>query len=94
MILLGAELIESWQPVLLGFAGILLFSSYKLLSGKSDNEDEDLEQNAIVKLCRSALSTLAHVGLTDQGSLVSVIVEPLIVLDMISPASAGDYNRK
>lgn len=52
MILLGAELIESWQPVLLGFAGILLFSSYKLLSGKSDNEDEDLEQNAIVKLCR------------------------------------------
>ncbi len=32
MILLGTELIESWKPVLLLFAGILLFSSYKLLA--------------------------------------------------------------
>ena len=72
MILLGAELIESWQPVLLGFAGILLFSSYKLLSGKADNEDEDLEQNAIVKLCRSALSMLAHIDFIDQGSLIAM----------------------
>lgn len=54
MILLGSELIESWKPVLLLFAGILLFSSYKLLaSGDSaDADDEDLSDNGIVKLCR------------------------------------------
>lgn len=55
MILLGSELIESWQPVLLLFAGILLLSSYKLLSGKDEEEDEDLDNNAIVKLCRYAV---------------------------------------
>ena len=53
MILLGSELIESWKPVLLLFAGILLLSSYKLLtSGGEDAEDEDLSDNSIVKLCR------------------------------------------
>ena len=52
MILLGAELIESWQPVLLGFAGILLFSSYRLLFSNSEEDDEDLNDNSIVKLCR------------------------------------------
>ena len=53
MILLGSELIESWKPVLLFFAGILLFSSYKLLaSGGEDAEDEDLSENGVVKLCR------------------------------------------
>lgn len=53
MILLGSELIESWKPVLLLFAGILLFSSYKLLaSGGEDAEDEDLSDNGVVKLCR------------------------------------------
>ena len=56
MILLGSELIDSWKPVLLLFAGILLFSSYKLLaSGESDDaDDEDLSDNGIVKLCRWA----------------------------------------
>ena len=53
MILLGSELIESWKPVLLLFAGILLLSSYKLLtSGSEDAEDEDLSENGVVKLCR------------------------------------------
>lgn len=53
MILLGSELIESWKPVLLLFAGILLFSSFKLLAGGSDEgEEEDLTDNGIVKLCR------------------------------------------
>lgn len=53
MILLGSELIESWKPVLLLFAGILLFSSFKLLTGgKDEGEDEDLTDNGIVKLCR------------------------------------------
>ncbi|KAL3162674.1 hypothetical protein ABBQ38_008718 [Trebouxia sp. C0009 RCD-2024] len=53
MILLGSELIESWKPVLLLFAGILLFSSFKLLTGgKDEGEDEDLSDNGVVKLCR------------------------------------------
>lgn len=53
MILLGSELIESWKPVLLLFAGILLFSSFKLLTGgKDEGEEEDLTDNGIVKLCR------------------------------------------
>ena len=73
MILLGSELIESWKPVLLLFAGILLFSSYKLLSsGESDDaDDEDLSDNGIVKLCRWACAcTLAFCkGSTAAGSL-------------------------
>lgn len=58
MILLGSELIESWKPVLLLFAGILLFSSFKLLTGgKDDGDDEDLSDNGVVKLCRFALAS-------------------------------------
>ncbi|KAK9804777.1 hypothetical protein WJX72_004869 [[Myrmecia] bisecta] len=53
MIVLGVELIDRFQPVLLLFAGILLASSYKLLaSGGGEEEEEDLNDNAIVKLCR------------------------------------------
>ena len=60
MILLGAELIESWQPVLLGFAGILLFSSYRLLFSNSEDENEDLNNNSIVKLCRSVMQACVN----------------------------------
>ncbi len=74
MILLGSELIDSWKPVLLLFAGILLFSSYKLLaSGDSDDaDDEDLSDNGIVKLCRWACAcTLAYCkGSTAAGCLL------------------------
>ena len=54
MIGLGAELIEQSQAVLLVFAGILLFSSYKLLASGADNDedDEDLSGNFIVKTCK------------------------------------------
>ena len=52
IILLGVELIETFKPVLLGFAGILIYSSVKILvSGDDDNED-DLSENNIVKICR------------------------------------------
>lgn len=52
MILGGAALIENFEPVLLAFAGVLLFSSFKLLSADDEDEDEDLTDNFIVKLCR------------------------------------------
>ena len=58
MILLGAELIDRFQPVLLGFAGLLLFSSWKLLTRGS--EDEDLSDNNIVRLCRCSPTCLAN----------------------------------
>lgn len=41
MILAGALVIEEFHPVLLAFAGILLFSSYKLLT-ETEEEEEDL----------------------------------------------------
>lgn len=55
MVLLGVELIENFKPVLLVFAGILIFSSYKLLSEGDDDEEEDMADNAIVKFCSKFL---------------------------------------
>lgn len=43
MILAGAAAIDRFHPVLLLFAGILLFSSYKLLT-ESEEEEEDLSE--------------------------------------------------
>lgn len=54
LIVLGADIVESWKPVLLIFAAILLFSSFKLLLVNGDeDEDEDLSNNAIVRFSRS-----------------------------------------
>lgn len=51
---LGVEIVESFAPVLLLFAGILVYSSYKiLLRDNEDDEEEDLADNKIVKFCRS-----------------------------------------
>ncbi len=52
MIVLGVDIVERFEPVLLLFAGILIYSSYKMLAGGEDDEDEDLENNKIVKFCR------------------------------------------
>lgn len=54
MILLGAELIDNFQPVLLGFAALLLASAWKLLAQGGSDEEEDLSNNSIVRLCRQA----------------------------------------
>lgn len=55
MIVLGTELIQKFEPVLLVFAGILVYSSYSLLVGGDDDEEEDLTDNAIVKFCRNLI---------------------------------------
>ena len=52
LIVIGAELVTNFQPVLLVFAGVLLYSSYGLLVKKEDNDDGDLSDNQIVKACR------------------------------------------
>jgi TerC family integral membrane protein len=50
MILLGEQAIEAFHPVLLIFAAILVYSSFKILFGKEEEEGEqDLSNNMIVK---------------------------------------------
>lgn len=52
MIVLGVDLIENFEPLLAVFAGILIFSSYKILApGKDDEDEEDLSDNFLVKAC-------------------------------------------
>lgn len=50
MIFIGVQAIERFQIVTLLFAGILLYSAFKLLT-ESDEED-DLENNAVMKFSR------------------------------------------
>ncbi len=46
---------QSFRPVLIAFAGILLYTAYGLLTAGDEDEDEDLSDNAVVKLCRRVL---------------------------------------
>lgn len=51
MIGLGAAALQNFHAILLVFAGILVYSSAKVLfAGESDEEQEDLSDNTIVKL--------------------------------------------
>ena len=56
MILAGVELVANFKPLLLVFAAILLFSSYKILFKNEDEEEEDLADNFIVKLVKKVCS--------------------------------------
>ena len=56
LIVAGVQLVQSWKPILAVFAAVLLFSSYKLLTDKSE-DDEDLQNNTIIKLCKQYLKT-------------------------------------
>ncbi|KAK3237414.1 hypothetical protein CYMTET_52509 [Cymbomonas tetramitiformis] len=55
MILVGAAAIEQFEPVLLVFAGILLFSSFKLLVAGDEEDEEDLSENFVVKFCQKLI---------------------------------------
>lgn len=55
LILAGSAAVEHFRPVLLVFAAILLFSSYKLLT-EEEEEDEDLSDNALVNLCKKFIT--------------------------------------
>ncbi len=53
----GVELVDQFEPVLLVFAGILLYSSYQLLFASNDEKDEDdLQDNSIVNVGYTVIS--------------------------------------
>lgn len=55
---LGAVALQQFHQVLLLFAGVLFFSSYKILfKGDGDGEEEDLSKNAVVKFAKSNFKT-------------------------------------
>ena len=56
MIVAGATVIEEFEPILVIFAGILIFSSYKLLANNEEEEEEDLKDSAVVKFCSSVIA--------------------------------------
>jgi TerC family integral membrane protein len=54
MIIVGVELIEQFEPLLLLFAAILLYSSFRLLADSEDG-DEDLSKNSLVQFCQKLI---------------------------------------
>lgn len=67
---LGEAAMSVFQPILLGFAAILIFSSYKLLSEGEDEEDGDLSDN---KLIAFASSVLDATDSYDGGNFFTVV---------------------
>jgi len=58
MITLGGFAIEFFRPVLLVFAGILVYSSAQiLLEGDGDDDEEDMNDNTIVKFSRRIIDS-------------------------------------
>eukprot|EP01023_Acetabularia_acetabulum_P004688 TRINITY_DN119_c0_g1_i1.p2 TRINITY_DN119_c0_g1~~TRINITY_DN119_c0_g1_i1.p2 ORF type:complete len:360 (-),score=62.48 TRINITY_DN119_c0_g1_i1:294-1373(-) len=56
MIVLGVEMVESFKPVLVIFAAILVYSSLKLLlPDQEEEEDEDLSNNWVVKYVKKII---------------------------------------
>lgn len=54
-IALGEAAMSLFHPILLGFAAILLFSSYKLLSEGEGGEDGDLTDNKLIAFVSNTL---------------------------------------
>lgn len=60
MIGAGAVAIHQFHVVLLGFAGILIFSSAQVLLGGDDDEKEDLSDNIIVKFSNKFIKSTSE----------------------------------
>ena len=59
MIGLGAAALEKFHAILLVFAGILVYSSAKtLIPADEDEDEEDLNENAIVKFSRNLIDSV------------------------------------
>lgn len=54
-IALGEAAMSAFHPVLLGFAAVLIFSSYKLVTEGDSDEDEDLTGNQVVAVASRLL---------------------------------------
>ncbi|CAM9394190.1 unnamed protein product, partial [Hapterophycus canaliculatus] len=54
-IALGEAAMNVFHPVLLGFAAILIYSSYKLLTEGEGDEEEDLSDNKLIAFASSTL---------------------------------------
>jgi TerC family integral membrane protein len=59
MILVGVELVQRFRVVTLLFAGVLLASAVKLLS-EGDHDDEEMNNNAMVKLSKSFCKSVSY----------------------------------
>ncbi|CAM9523148.1 unnamed protein product [Discosporangium mesarthrocarpum] len=57
-IALGEAALSVFQPVLLGFAGVLIFSSYKLLTEGDEDGEDDLSGNQVIKLSSKLLDAV------------------------------------
>lgn len=57
MIGLGAVALENFRPVLLVFAGVLVYSSGKILLEGDDDDEEDMNENAIVKFSKKVFDS-------------------------------------
>lgn len=60
MIGVGAVAIQQFHVVLLAFAGILLYSSGSVLLGGDSDEEEDLADNAIIKLANNFIKSTSE----------------------------------
>lgn len=77
-IALGEVAMDLFHPVLLGFAGVLLFSAYTLLAEGDEDGDEDLTDNKVIAFAANILDA------TDSydGDKFFTVVRPLPVFDL------------
>ncbi|CAJ1333890.1 unnamed protein product [Effrenium voratum] len=52
---LGAQLLQRFDFLILGFAAILVYASYQALSGSDDDQDDSIEDSAIFKTLSSVV---------------------------------------
>ena len=60
MIGAGAVAIQQYHAVLLGFAGILIYSSAKVLIGDDEEEEQDLSENPIVQFSNKLIKSTSE----------------------------------
>jgi TerC family integral membrane protein len=97
LIVAGVELVGHFKSVLVLFALILLLSSFKLLSSSEDEDDGDLSDNDIVRLCsRFVKSTGAYDGdrfftiMADGAKVATPLLLTLAVVEISDVVFAVD----
>merc|ERR1719331_2148449 len=83
MVAVGAAAIHQYRPLLLVCAAVLIYSTYQVFFMEEDDEDEDLENNSVVKLAQWLVpvsgtyhsSDFFHEGKATPLLLVLVVIE-------------------